>query len=413
MSLGSFFGRLGDNISSAPPEAWFGLAQALASTKRPGQGLALGLSQFGQALGQDRRKKSLAEALKGMSEGMTPQQRILLEQFPELAAPEMAKSAFDKKQASGPFAGTGFDASAANILVEGQKDPSIRSSPQYAIAYSNLTSPKVVTDAEGRQMLYTPPVPKGIMPPMSGQPSGEAPAAPQLRPSIPPAARPSQQAAPQVPVAPYSEPTADPVASAMPPDVVTATPGGVTPIPGTGKTPTEAQLKSSNYYTRMTGAAKTLNDETALEKYMEFGNWAKRAGGDWTEWMQGDEAQTYSTAAREWLAGLLRLDSGAQITAQDIQQLGPAYIPERGDSDSRLAYKAAARKRAEQAMRSNMLPEQILKAEGIVRDNPAPTLQKQFPAPPQEAIRDLKMRRDKAAFDEVFGPGAADKYLGK
>jgi hypothetical protein len=155
-----------------------------------------------------------------------------------------------------------------------------------------------------------------------------------------------------------------------------AQPGGgtVTPIAGTGKTPTEAQLKAANYYTRMTGAAKTLNDENALNSYTDWSNWAARVGGDATEWAQGDSAQTYSTAAREWLAGLLRLDSGAQITPQDVSQLGPAYIPERGDSAPRLAYKLAARKRAEEAMRSGLTPEQILKSEGIVRENPAPDL---------------------------------------
>lgn len=44
-------------------------------------------------------------------------------------------------------------------------------------------------------------------------------------------------------------------------------------------------------------------------------------------------------------------------------------------------------------------------------DVPATPQAKQYPVAPSAAIQTLKMNRNKAAFDEVFGPGAADKAL--
>lgn len=78
MSIGDFLGRVGDNIGNAPPEAWFSLAQALAGSRDPLQGLAQGLGGFGQQIAQGKKKASLAEALKGVSGGFTPDQQAFL-----------------------------------------------------------------------------------------------------------------------------------------------------------------------------------------------------------------------------------------------------------------------------------------------------------------------------------------------
>lgn len=99
MSIGDFFSRVGENISNAPPEAWFTLANALSGSKNVGQGLAQGISGFGQASQAANKKASLAEALKGMSGDMSPQQAMLLEKFPEIAIPQMAENVFKAPKA--------------------------------------------------------------------------------------------------------------------------------------------------------------------------------------------------------------------------------------------------------------------------------------------------------------------------
>lgn len=408
MSLGSFFDRLGDNIGNAPKESWFTLAQALSAAPgdRPLQGLAQGISGFGQAAEAVKRRKGLADAF--AQSDMTPIQRQLLQAAPELAMPALAKSAFDKPdRQSGPFAGTGFDASAANILVEGQMRPELRSSPEYAIAYSNLTNPRVVIGPDGNQMLYTPPVPRGIAPPGQSVSQMAPQAAPQLRPSMPPGA----PSAPQRPPIPYSEPAADPVASVNPPDTVTATPTGVTQIPGTGKAPIETQIKNQSFYIRQRASEETLNDPAALDKFLDPSNAIPRSVG--MGFLQSGPAQAVDQAGDEWVNAVLRPDSGAAIPPAELATYRATYVPEWGDKSEKIAQKRAARVRAAEGIKAGLTPAQVVEAEQVIARNPNPTLDRKYPAPPPEAIRDLKMRRDKSAFDEVFGPGSADKYLGK
>lgn len=107
---------------------------------------------------------------------------------------EMAKA---NEKTAQPFAGSGFDSTAANILVQGQNDPAIRSSPQYALAYANQFKPVVVPGPNGPQ-IYTPPKLPGILPPMS---AGQAP--PQVRqattPGAPAPAQVPARGAPQPP----------------------------------------------------------------------------------------------------------------------------------------------------------------------------------------------------------------------
>lgn len=104
MALGEWLdrvgGNIGDNISNAPPDAWFGLAQALAGSQNLGQGLAQGIAGFGQATQAAKKKAGLAEALKGMSGELDPRQKMLIENYPELALPQLAENAFKAPKAA-------------------------------------------------------------------------------------------------------------------------------------------------------------------------------------------------------------------------------------------------------------------------------------------------------------------------
>jgi len=386
----SFLDRVGTGLgnlwTNAPPEAFFSLAEAMA---RPGgpfaSKLAMGLSGFGRQMGESQKRKGLASAFDSMAAEIPEQMRPIFEAARN--DPEMQRSLLgglvskmvDPQKSGGPFAGTGFDASAANILVEGQKNPALRSTPEYAIAYSNMTKPVAITDAEGRQMLYRPPMPEGIAPP----------GAPQLQPPARSPQQPRQFPTPGAP--PATTPKPLPMPDGVKPDrpgvffdpemhkdtlgdgmlPPTQAPGGgtITVIPGTGKTPTEAQAKSGEFYTRMMGAENTLSDKNSSALYMDDSNALARGIG--ADFLQGEKAQVYGTAGLEWLSGLLRKDTGATITPQEISTYGAIYLPEYGDKPERLKYKAAARQRAAEALRAGMTPDQILKAERTLAKVPA------------------------------------------
>lgn len=435
MALADFFGRLGDNFSrnwdAAGPQGLASLGAAIASAPRNqwGTGLAQGLAGFRAEAEKNQKRSKMLDALKGIASN--PKQSALLEALgpdnAEALLPVFAKSVFDdEKKDSGPFAGTGFDASAANILVAAQADPSLRSRPEYAIAYANLTSPRVVMGPDGNQMLYTPPVPQGIAPPSAGgQMAPPTPRAPvsTMRPSIPPTptGTPTPPPANITPDKPgvFFEPDMHPELYAPtdaqePPGTtptITAVPGGITPIPGTGKAPIETQIKNQSFYIRQRASEETLNDPTAIEKFLDPSNAIPRSIG--MGFLQSGPAQAVDQAGDEWVNALLRPDSGAAIPPAELATYRATYVPEWGDKPEKIAQKRAARVRAAEGIRAGLSPAQVVEAERVIARNPNPTLGKKFPAPPPEAVRDLKMRRDKAAFDEVFGPGAADKYLGQ
>lgn len=83
--------------------------------------------------------------------------------------------------------------------------------------------------------------------------------------------------------------------------------------------------------------------------------------------------------------------------------------------------KALGQMQAEMAGRSNSYASVLQQITGGTYGGPStpnqaggtatPTPPKAWPTPPPEAIRDLKMKKDKANFDAMFGPGSADRVL--
>ena len=84
MALGEWLGGLGDrftgNISAAGPQGLASLGAAIAGAPRNqwGTGLAQGLAGLSQAAQANKKKASLAEALKGAMGNLTPQQQAFL-----------------------------------------------------------------------------------------------------------------------------------------------------------------------------------------------------------------------------------------------------------------------------------------------------------------------------------------------
>lgn len=130
--------------------------------------------------------------------------------------------------------------------------------------------------------------------------------------------------------------------------------GGTRPL-------TEAQSKDAVYATRGEGALPIIDRYgDALTNFREsvssnvpfVGNYAKSA-----EYQQAEQA------GNEFLQAILRKDTGAAITSEEVTQYGSVYLPRPGDTPEVLAQKQASRLRALAAMKAGMPPAAILAQE--------------------------------------------------
>ncbi len=136
------------------------------------------------------------------------------------------------------------------------------------------------------------------------------------------------------------------------------------PIMTQGRPPlklTEQQSKDVVFYERMTGVSPLLDRfEGALTSYQDSiaGN-VPLIGNS----LVSPEFQQAQQAGREWLAGVLRKDTGAAVTEGELQLYGPMYLPQPGDSPEVLAQKRSARQRAESAIRRGLGTAEVLAQE--------------------------------------------------
>lgn len=137
---------------------------------------------------------------------------------------------------------------------------------------------------------------------------------------------------------------------------VETTPEGGTRIvqgPGAGTSFREQETKDIVYATRAEGALADLEpvaNELAslaprLFEYVPLGQGRQ---------FQSPEYQRANVAAMEFLAAILRKDTGAAITQQEIEIYGQTYLPQPGDSPQVLEQKTRARRRAIDALRAPM-----------------------------------------------------------
>lgn len=105
---------------------------------------------------------------------------------------------------------------------------------------------------------------------------------------------------------------------------------------------TEGQSKDINYYRRAFSANQELDkSEKALTQFTDSA--AGYLGGV-GRLFQDAEYQVADRAAKEFLAMVLRKDTGAAVTAEEFKMYAPMYIPEPGDKPEKLAAKRQARK---------------------------------------------------------------------
>ncbi len=131
-----------------------------------------------------------------------------------------------------------------------------------------------------------------------------------------------------------------------------------------GKPMTEAQSKNIGFYKRSQDALK-LFDPVADSLVDSLGAVAEMDPTGITRYLQSDEYQKAQVLGKDFLAPILRKDTGAAVTPSEWVFYKAIYIPEVGDNPAKLAEKKAARSRAVEAMRIGLEPSQIVKLEGV------------------------------------------------
>jgi hypothetical protein len=131
---------------------------------------------------------------------------------------------------------------------------------------------------------------------------------------------------------------------------------------GNIKPMTEAQSKDTVYATRAEGALPILDQygealTNPIERAAEYDPTGLARSA------QSPEFQQARQAGDEFLQAILRKDTGAAITAGEMDSYGRTYLPRPGDGPEVLEQKMRARARALAAMKAGMPPQAILAQE--------------------------------------------------
>lgn len=114
----------------------------------------------------------------------------------------------------------------------------------------------------------------------------------------------------------------------------------------------ETESKSLIYFDRANAAEEILNqhEEQLTSLSQKAGAGVPLVGN----YLVSDEYQQAQQAGREFLASILRKDTGAAITQQEFDLYGPMFLPMPGDSDAVLAQKKESRRIAIDAIQKTL-----------------------------------------------------------
>jgi|GEM_PF-6938468 len=142
---------------------------------------------------------------------------------------------------------------------------------------------------------------------------------------------------------------------------ITTNPDGtmtMTQGPIKGANLTEGQSKDTVYATRATNAAPLLNKYE--ESLLNLGeNLADGIPMNLGNYAQSEEYQLARDAGRDFLASILRKDTGAAITAQEETIYGKMFLPQPGDKPRTVEAKRQRRAMAVEAIKAGMPPQAI------------------------------------------------------
>jgi hypothetical protein len=139
----------------------------------------------------------------------------------------------------------------------------------------------------------------------------------------------------------------------------------------------EFEAKAVQFNTRMVESLPRVEaSEKAIEEKGGVSIWdqatssemGKRFGGNF---LTSNEFQTYQGAAREWIAGLLRLDSGAAVPETEFVRYFSTFFYEAGDNEKTRANKRSAREATMKALQQIVPPDRQGQKATTESDGPA------------------------------------------
>lgn len=129
-------------------------------------------------------------------------------------------------------------------------------------------------------------------------------------------------------------------------DVALAGGEGEDELPYGDEKMTGEQSKAITYYRRGYGSNQVLNDPKMAESLTQYTDTFAGNFGAVGRKFQDADFQVAHRAASEFLAAILRKDTGAAITSEEFSLYGPMYLPQPGDKPELIAAKKKAREEA-------------------------------------------------------------------
>ena len=115
-----------------------------------------------------------------------------------------------------------------------------------------------------------------------------------------------------------------------------------------GKAPTVDQATSGRYSLRMKESGQTI--DTLEKEFTKMGLLGQYGNEYKPNFAKSSDIQRLETAQKEFLSGILRKDTGAAVTPEEMKLYGSLYFPVPGDKQKNIDDKRAARQRALEGM---------------------------------------------------------------
>lgn len=207
------------------------------------------------------------------------------------------------ESAGGPFAGASMEAQAYNKLLDPSADPS---TPDYSVAFNAAFGPRTVTQADGTTITIQPTVPPGIRRPTAGTQAAAAP-----------------QGATQA------------VAQGEAPAGMTSqtvnTPGGEVTFQRPEQTPKPQSSEAGARSALIREGIRTT--DTVREGIFPNGKFDRGAAAAMWAALPGSDGATLKNAMKAAIGNRLRIETGAAITAQEVDNMLDRYMPKPWDNE--------------------------------------------------------------------------------
>ena len=128
-----------------------------------------------------------------------------------------------------------------------------------------------------------------------------------------------------------------------------------------GKEVSDSGKKDIGFATRMRSAIDILKDDKYTKALTSLKDNVASKAGVLGNYAVSQDYQVANNAMRDFMAAILRKESGAAITQDDQKMLEPVYIPMPGDGDDVLERKRLARQRALSGLQNGMSYNEIIR----------------------------------------------------